>query len=173
MMSQCVVANIEADAEKNTALSMQYEISSFPTIKFFGRVRLNSSSPHSTHYLSQNAKDTPIDYEGGRTEEDFVEYLNEKCGTHRLPGGGLNEKAGRIESLDDLASQFYLASASARNKIYDQAVLAAESAGEEAKQYLKVMQKVVNSSDEYVVKEFKRCVLDVLDPFDEADEGMV
>ena len=30
-------------------------------------------------------------YEGGRSKEDFIQFLNEKCSTNRLPGGKLNE----------------------------------------------------------------------------------
>ena len=33
----------------------------------------------------------PIDYEGDRSEEAFVNFLNEKCGTQRVPGGGLSK----------------------------------------------------------------------------------
>ncbi len=33
-----------------------------------------------------------MEYEGGRSEEDLVRYLNEKCVTERAVGGGLNEK---------------------------------------------------------------------------------
>ena len=33
-----------------------------------------------------------MEYEGGRSEEDLVKYLNEKCVTERAVGGGLNEK---------------------------------------------------------------------------------
>jgi len=138
--SNCVIANIEADAEKNTELSRNYGISSFPTIKFFGK----------------DDKKSPIDYDGQRTEEAFVAYLNEKCGTHRAVGGGLNDKAGRVEKLDDLASQFFVGAADARKKIYDEAITVAESAGSYGQHYLKVMQKVVNSSDEYLAKETKR-----------------
>ena len=29
-------------------------------------------------------------YERGRELADFVKFLNDKCGTHRLPGGKLN-----------------------------------------------------------------------------------
>jgi protein disulfide-isomerase A6 len=69
------VANIDADDEMNKDIAKKYDVSSFPTIKFF----------------STDNKDG-IAYEGGRTEADFVQYLNEKCGTHRQVGGGLNEK---------------------------------------------------------------------------------
>lgn len=56
---------------------MKYEISSFPTLKFF----------------SKDDK-TPVDYDGERSEEAFVNFLNEKCGTSRAVGGGLNDEVG-------------------------------------------------------------------------------
>lgn len=72
---QCIVANINADDGKNAHISQKYEVTGFPTIKFF----------------SKDNK-VPEDYEGGRTEADIVAYLNEKCGTQRAVGGGLNEE---------------------------------------------------------------------------------
>ena len=53
---------------------MKYNIQSFPTIKFFPK------------------GGEPIEYGGGRQEADFVEFLNEKCGTYRAVGGGLNDQ---------------------------------------------------------------------------------
>lgn len=72
---KCIVANVDADDKKNSELSKKYDISGFPTLKFFPK----------------DSK-TPVDYESGRTEADLVAFLNEKCGTHRAVGGGLNDK---------------------------------------------------------------------------------
>jgi hypothetical protein len=72
---QCIVANLDANDEKNAALSKKYEIQGFPTLKFFPK-----------------GQSEPIEYEGGRSEEDLVKFLNEKCGAQRKVGGGLNEK---------------------------------------------------------------------------------
>jgi hypothetical protein len=71
---QCIVANVDADAEVNRPLALKYGIQSFPTIKFFPK------------------GGEPVAYEGGRQEADFVQFLNEKCGTHRAVGGGLNDQ---------------------------------------------------------------------------------
>jgi hypothetical protein len=78
---QCIVANIDADAETNRPVAQKYGVESFPTIKFFPK------------------GGEPIDYEGGRQEADFVQFLNEKCGTHRAVGGGLNDEVGVNDSL--------------------------------------------------------------------------
>jgi protein disulfide-isomerase A6 len=73
---QCIVANVDADAEVNRPLALKYGVQSFPTIKFFPK------------------GGEPIEYQGGRSEADFVAFLNEKCGTYRAIGGGLNDQVG-------------------------------------------------------------------------------
>ena len=72
------MANIDADDKKNKDLAQKYGVAGFPTIKFFAK---GSSEPEA--------------YEGGRTEADFVKFLNEKCGTHRAVGGGLTDQVSR------------------------------------------------------------------------------
>ncbi|KAJ3500663.1 hypothetical protein NMY22_g19186 [Coprinellus aureogranulatus] len=72
--SDCIVANMNADDEKNKPLASKYDVNSYPTIKFFPK---------------GNDK-TAEDYSGGRTDAALVEFLNKKCGTHRAVGGGLN-----------------------------------------------------------------------------------
>jgi len=69
------VANVDGDDKKNKGLTAKYEVTGFPTIKFF----------------SKDDK-TPTSYEGGRTEADLVAFLNEKCGTQRAVGGGLTDQ---------------------------------------------------------------------------------
>lgn len=66
------MAKIDADSER--AIGTEYEISGFPTIKFFG--------------AGENKE--PVAYEGPRTEAGFIEFLNKQCGTQRLVGGSLD-----------------------------------------------------------------------------------
>jgi protein disulfide-isomerase A6 len=47
----------------------------------------------------------PVDYQGARSEIDFVRYLNEHAATHRLVGGALDDTAGRITDMDELAKK--------------------------------------------------------------------
>ncbi|RPD60361.1 protein disulfide isomerase [Lentinus tigrinus ALCF2SS1-7] len=136
----CIIANVDADAQNNRPLATKYEIGSFPTIKFFPK----------------GQKDSPVDYDGARTEEAFVEFLNEKCGTHRTAGGLLNDMAGRLEQLDALAAKFYEESASARQALLKEAGDLASTLGAGAKHYLRVMEKVVNGSEDYLEKESTR-----------------
>ncbi|KAH9887948.1 protein disulfide isomerase [Cubamyces lactineus] len=136
----CVVANVDADAKNNRPLAEKYEIGSFPTIKFFPK----------------DNKDEPIDYDGARTEEAFVAWLNEKCGTHRTIGGLLDDTVGRLEELDKLAAKFYEESATVRQELLKEATELATTLGGAAKHYLRVMEKVVNGSEEYLEKESNR-----------------
>lgn len=122
-------------------------------------MRLSHGSGHPpTHDRASIPADEPEDYDGPRSEEAFVEFLNEKCGTQRAPGGGLTELAGRLPEFDTLASQFVAAAGEARDAIYKDASALAASVGPTASHYVRVMEKVVNGSEEYLEKETKRCV---------------
>jgi len=136
--TNCIVANIDADAETNRPVAQKYGVQSFPTIKFFPK------------------GGEPIDYEGGRQEADFVQFLNEKCGTHRAVGGGLNDQAGRNAEFDALASKFFSASGAAQDAVYKEASALAAQVGPAATHYLRVMGKVVSGTEDYVAKESKR-----------------
>jgi len=133
----CIVANMDADAAHNKPVAQKYGVSSFPTIKFFGKGEENKE---------------PISYTGGRSEQAFVDFLNEKCGTHRAVGGGLNDLAGRIPSLDELAQKFIDATTDVRTTILGEAAIL----GKEAKHYIRVMEKITEKSNEYITKELKR-----------------
>ncbi|KAG1905485.1 protein disulfide isomerase [Suillus fuscotomentosus] len=135
----CVVANFDADAQPNKEIAGRYGVSSYPTIKFFPR--------------GGNEVEA---YEGPRTEQAFVAFLNERCGTHRAVGGGLNDEAGRIAELDALAQKFLAAAGDARDYIHKEALTLSESLGETAKYYIRVMEKVVNDQESYIEKESKR-----------------
>ena len=84
-----VIAKVDAEAENSKKTASEFGVSSYPTIKFF---RKGSS--------------TSEDYDGGRSEEDIIEFLNIKTGTHRVAGGGLDENAGTLEVLDDIVTKY-------------------------------------------------------------------
>jgi len=83
-----VVAKVDAD--KHRDLAQRFGVSGFPTIKFFA--------------AGEDKEATA--YESGRDEQSFVDFLNEKAGTSRLPGGGLNADAGTVPELDQVAAKF-------------------------------------------------------------------
>ena len=102
--------------------------------------------------------DAPIAYEGGRTEEAFVEFLNEHCGTHRAAGGLLDDTAGRHPEFDSMASRFVSATSAVRDTLYKDAELLAQAFGPQYKYYLRVMEKLANGTGDYIEKESKRYV---------------
>ncbi|KAJ4820807.1 Protein disulfide-isomerase 1 [Rhynchospora pubera] len=57
------------------------------------------------------------EYEEGRTVEEIVEFINQKCGTNRDFDGQLTSRAGIVESLDALVKEFVSAVNDEREKI--------------------------------------------------------
>ena len=154
---QCVVANIDADAAKNKPLAEKYGVGSFPTIKFFPKDNKGLSTSHDALYHSSHRLlDEPLDYDGERTEEAFVEFLNQHCGTHRAAGGLLDDTVGRHPEFDSMASRFVAANGATRDKLYSDAELLSGAFGTKYKYYLRVMEKVLNGSEDYIEKESNR-----------------
>jgi len=137
--SNCIVANVDADDQKNKGIAERYDVKGYPTLKFF----------------PAGSKDA-FEYKGGRTAVDFVKFLNEKCGTKRAVEGGLNDDAGRLPEFDSLAQKFFEAATDAKKAVYQEALSLAKNVEADAKHYLKVMDKIVNGAAEYIEKESKR-----------------
>lgn len=132
-----VIGKVDATAENSKSTAEKHGVKSYPTIKFFPK-----------------GSSTVEDYKGERSEEDFVKFLNGKAGTHRVVGGGLDDKAGTIASLDDIISK--LASGGDVNAILEEVTRAATGIKDKyAEYYVKVLVKLVKSRD-YTEKELKR-----------------
>ncbi|KAI1321649.1 hypothetical protein EDD11_003129 [Mortierella claussenii] len=120
-----VIANLDATVHKETA--EKYGVSGYPTIKFF------------------TADGAVEDYNGGRSEQDFIDFINKKTGTQRVSGGGLSPEAGRIAQLDDLVIQFVKASQEEKKKISKQAIeLANKLTDASAKYYSRFFEKALS-----------------------------
>ncbi|XP_003384600.1 PREDICTED: protein disulfide isomerase-like 2-1 [Amphimedon queenslandica] len=133
----CIVANVDADGHRS--LGTKYGVSGFPTIKFFPK-----------------GSTEPEDYNGGRGVDDFIKFLNEKCGTHRVKGGSLSPEAGLVDELNDLAKKF-MAEADSRESILEEAqTKAQELDSPQADYYVKVMNKVQEKGDSYIETESER-----------------
>lgn len=59
-----VIAKVDADAERS--LGERFDVKGFPTLKWFPK-----------------GSTTPVDYEGGRTADTIVSWVNEKTGLTR------------------------------------------------------------------------------------------
>lgn len=134
----CVVAKVDADAEKD--LGSKYGISGFPTIKFFPKDNKDGE-----------------EYSGGRSEQDFIDFLNEKCKTNRVSGGGVSDEAGRIEKFDGFAKDF-MANQDKRDAILEEAksLIDAQENTKMATYYTKVMERVQSKGDAFVINEIER-----------------
>lgn len=97
-----------------------------------------------------------IDYALPRTEQAFISFLNEQCGTQRAPGGGLTALAGRLPSFDKLAQNFLDAGKSTKDELLSQAKkLAADVNDQAAAIYVRVFEKIYGD-ESYVQKELER-----------------
>ena len=130
-----LVAKVDAEAENSKATAQDQEVHSYPTIKYFPK-----------------GSTTPEAYEGGRTEEQFVDFINQHAGTHRLPGGLLDPKGGTIDSLDTLVGAATGNWEALKSQVGD----AAKGLKDKyAEYYVKVAGKM-GSSQEYAEKELSR-----------------
>ncbi|XP_027363157.1 probable protein disulfide-isomerase A6 isoform X2 [Abrus precatorius] len=94
-----VIANLDADKYRD--LAEKYDVSGFPTLKFFPR-----------------GNKAGEEYGGGRDLDDFVAFINEKSGTSRDGKGQLTPKAGVVESLDVLVKEFVAASEEEKKAVF-------------------------------------------------------
>ncbi|KAF4551176.1 Thioredoxin-like protein 2 [Elsinoe fawcettii] len=133
-----VVAKVDAEAPNAKRTAQDQGVKSYPTIKYFPA-----------------GSTTPQDYKGGRSEADLVNFLNEKAGTHRVAGGGLDATAGTIAALDTLVQKFTGKQATLA-EVGEEVKKAAEGAKDKyAEYYLKVIEKL-GKNEGYVEKESKR-----------------
>ncbi|KAI0201263.1 thioredoxin-like protein [Astrocystis sublimbata] len=137
-----VIAKVDAEAENSKVTASENGVTSYPTIKFFPK---GSTEPES--------------YDGGRSEADLLEFINSKADTHRVPGGGLDAKAGTIDILNHIALQ-YAAGTEKLAELTAEARKAAENLSNDAQYkfaeyYIKVFEKLAQHEG-WVAKESAR-----------------
>lgn len=97
------------------------------------------------------------------------QFLNQHCGTHRSAGGLLTDQAGKVLTLDTLASSFFSADLPSRSEVLTQAKEYVSSLGSgveaadakvnaSASYYLKAMERVMEKGEAWVSKEQARYV---------------
>lgn len=136
-----MIAKVDADAETGKKTAAEYGVNGYPTIKFFPA-----------------GSTTPEDYEGARSEESFVSFLNKKTGTHRVAGGGLDGTAGTVEALDTVVAKLVggtaLAEAAAEAKKVAES-LTDKAQAKHAEYYLRVFDKL-SKNEGFAAKELAR-----------------
>ncbi|KAF9881279.1 hypothetical protein CkaCkLH20_01429 [Colletotrichum karsti] len=136
-----VIAKVDAENESSKGTAAAQGVSSYPTIKFFPK----------------GSKEGEL-YNGGRKEEDFINFINEKAGTARVPGGGLSPVAGTIAALDKIVAKYTSGTslADAAAEVQKEAETLKEQAQYKyAEYYVRVFDKL-SKNDGYVKKEAAR-----------------
>lgn len=137
-----MVAKVDAEGESSKATAKAQGVTSYPTIKYF----------------PAGSKEAEP-YSGGRSEADFVSFLNDKAGTHRSVGGGLDRYAGTIEAMNSIVDKFTSAGTSLTDA-FKEAQKQAEGLKEQAQYkyaeyYVRVFDRL-SKNDNYVSKELAR-----------------
>ncbi|XP_039127333.1 LOW QUALITY PROTEIN: protein disulfide-isomerase like 2-1-like [Dioscorea cayenensis subsp. rotundata] len=136
-----VIANLDADKHKD--LAEKYGVSGYPTLKFFPK---NNKAGE--------------DYDGGRDVDDFVKFINEKCGTSRDAKGQLTSQAGVVESLDALVKEFVAAANDERKAILSRIEEEVEklegSSARYGKIYTKAAKSCIEKGTDYAKNEIER-----------------
>lgn len=135
-----IIAQVDAEAENSKSLAQEQEISGFPTIKFFPKGRTEATA-----------------YPGARSEEAFVNFINEQTGANRMVGGRLNTKAGTIDALDAILAKYVTSNGiSDVERVTAELTKAAKDVTQKTKEYyLKALAKITGNP-QYAMKEHTR-----------------
>lgn len=134
--STVVIAKVDADSPAAKGSAERYGVTGYPTLKWFPKGSIE-----------------PIDFNGGRTEADIVNFINEHAGTHRAIGGGLKETAGRVAVLDAIVNKLVKGGEAV---VVEELKKAAEGLKEKyAAYYVKAIGKIQKNAA-HVEKELKR-----------------
>ena len=132
-----LIAKVDAEAENAKATAKEQGVKSYPTIKYFPK-----------------GSTTPEAYEGGRTEEALLSFMNEKAGTHRMIGGKLDALGGTIPSLDTIVGK--LTGGESVASLAEELKAASNGLKDKySEYYIKVSEKVAKNQG-YVEKELAR-----------------
>ena len=136
---EVIIAQVDAEAENSKSLASAQEITGFPTIKFFPKGSTEAEP-----------------YSGARTQDAFLNFINEKTGLNRVAGGRLNAKAGTIAVLDAVLAKYITGKVFDAAGATDELKKAAVDVTDKTKEYyLKALAKITGNP-EYAMKEQTR-----------------
>lgn len=137
-----VIARINADDAANRKIATEYSVSGFPTLYFFPK----------------GADTKPAEYKNGRNLEDFLTFVNEKAGKHRLANGDLSWEYGVIVELAEAVARVAMSSGES-SKAAVEAVKAASAkltGSEDAAYYIKTAERIAAKGPAYLENESAR-----------------
>ncbi|OQO14463.1 Protein disulfide-isomerase tigA [Cryoendolithus antarcticus] len=132
---EVLIAKVDCEAPNAKATAQEAGVKSYPTIFYY-----------------PEGSTTGVPYSGGRSEEDLVTFINEKAGTYRAVGGGLNPLAGTVPSLNSIVETLKSGGASA----YAEFEKAVGAAGDKYAEYYGKVAKKSEENAGYVEKEYTR-----------------
>jgi len=139
--SDVVIAKLDATAE--TKKAGEYGVGGYPTLKWFPK----------TDKAGQ-------DYSGGRSVDDFVNFVNTNAGTQRTSSGGFLPTAGLIEEFGDVVTKFKAADKAGKQKALgelDAKIASYAGANKEfAKFYQIAFKRVIEKGDSFASAEAQR-----------------
>ncbi|KAK9321391.1 thioredoxin-like protein [Lipomyces orientalis] len=135
-----VIAKMDTTDPGAQFTAQEYGVTGYPTIKLF---------PKGTTQ--------PLDYNSGRSVEDFVKYINAHAGTHRTADGGLDSGAGLDSDFAAVIAKLRSVSDEHVTSIIAEAnEVASKSIAPFSKYYAKVVQKVASKGSSYLKNEINR-----------------
>ena len=130
-----LIAKVDCEAANAKATAQEAGVKSYPTI----------------HYYPKGSKEA-IPYTGGRTEDALIQFMNEKAGTHRSVGGGLDAIAGTIPSLDEIVATLR----SGGDEAYKKLEGAAGALQDTYAEYYAKVAKKIGENEDYAENELTR-----------------
>ncbi|PVU96910.1 hypothetical protein BB559_002210 [Furculomyces boomerangus] len=123
------------DGSEHRSISEKYNVMGFPTLIMF----------------TPDQPEKPIWFEGGRTLENLIAFVNGVSGTNRAEDGSLGETAGRSTKLDSIAKKFLSTSSEKLDDLLKQAKVAQEALKDIhsvfSKYYILVMKRAIAKKD--------------------------
>lgn len=133
-----MVGQVDCEAPNAKALAQEQGVNSYPTIKYF----------------PAGSKEG-IPYEGGRSEQDLINFINDKASTFRAVGGGLNAQGGTVSALDAIVEKVLAAKEGIASGLEEIKAAATSEDSKFAQYYVRVSQKLSENAG-YVKKELAR-----------------
>ncbi|AYU79665.1 protein disulfide isomerase / PDI40 [Leishmania donovani] len=137
-----VIARINADDAANRKIATEYAVSGFPTLYFFPK----------------GADEKPVEYKNGRNLEDFLTFVNENAGKHRLANGDLSWEYGVIAELAEAVARVATSSGESSKAAVEavKAVASTLTESEDAAYYIKAAERIAAKGPAYVESESAR-----------------
>ncbi|KAL0387359.1 UNVERIFIED_CONTAM: putative protein disulfide-isomerase A6 [Sesamum radiatum] len=159
-----VIANLDADQYKDLAENIPQTYVTTKTRIIWNEMRMPLPTKQASGYptlkfFPKNNK-AGEDYDGGRDLDDFVTFINEKCGTNRDANGQLTSKAGILEDVNKLVKEFVTAKneekKSVLKRLEEEADKLKGPSARYGKIYVKAAKSCIEKGSDYAKNEVQR-----------------